>query len=135
LARKILFLLFVFCLLFSVASAVKYDDIEVFDMATGKMIQKVENTRQRQYEIHMLINSIDGMYTKAKLDFKKGKVYKIPIQPTVHVENPWFSGLLSDVYLFQPEKEPPVLLLVGKKHKGFFMTIKRDIQPFVASLS
>lgn len=133
--RKIFSLLCLSFLLFSVARAAEYKKIEVFDVEQEQAVQKIENTRARQHEVHLLINSIDGMYSKAKLDFKKGRVFKIPIEPTVHVENQWFSGLLSNVYLFQPEKEKPILLLIDDKNKGYFMTFNKDLQPFLTSLS
>lgn len=132
---KIFSLLCLSFLLFSVARAAEYRKIEVFDVENGKVVQKIENTRQRQHEVHLLINSIDGMYTKANLDFKKGRVFRIPIEPTVHVENQWYSGLLSETYLFQPDNEKPILLLIDDNNKGYFMKFKKDLQPFINSLS
>ncbi|HBI04894.1 MAG TPA: hypothetical protein DDY49_12800 [Paenibacillaceae bacterium] len=132
---KIFSLLCLSFLLFSVARAAEYKKIEMFHVENEKVVQKIDNTRARQHEILLLINSIDGMYTKAKLDFKKGRVFRIPIEPTVHVENQWYSGLLSEVYLFQPENEKPILLLIDDNNKGHYMKFNKDLQPFIKSLS
>lgn len=132
---KIFSLLCLSFLLFSIAQAAEYKKIEVFNVENEKVVQKFDNTRERQHEILLLIDSIDGMYTKVKLDFKKGRVFKIPIEPTVHVENQWYSGLLSEVYLFQPANDQPILLLIDDNHKGYYMKFKKDIHPFLTSLS
>lgn len=132
--RKIISFLCLSFFLISVAHGAEYRKIEVFDMGQGKIVKKIENTRQIQHEVHLLINSIDGVYKGVRLDFKNGQIFKIPIEPTVYVENKWFSGLLSDAYLFQPAGEKPILLLMDEENKGHYLVFKKDLKDFLDTL-
>lgn len=132
--KKIILLLFTFFFLSQGVQAAEYRKIEVFDMGKGKVIQKIESSRQIQQQIYSLLDTIDGVYKGIRLDFKKGHIYKVPIEPVVHVENQWFSGLVTEVYLFKPETGTPVLLLIDDENKGYYLHFKKDIQSFIHTL-
>ena len=114
--------------------AAEYRKIEVFDMGKGKTIQKIESGRKIQQQVYAILDSIDGVYKGIRLDFKKGQIYKVPIEPVVHVENQWFSGLVTEVYLIKPDTGTPVLLLIDDENKGYYMHFKKDIQSFLHTL-
>lgn len=114
--------------------AAEYRKLEVFDMGQGKVIQNIESSRKIQQQVYAILDSIDGVYTGVRLDFKKGRIYKIPIEPTVHIENQWYSGLVTEAYLFMPESDKPFLLLIDDENKGYYVHFKKDPQFFLATL-
>lgn len=115
-----------------ISEAKNLTEIEVFDTSKGKVVKTIPNTDQIQKEVRFCIESIHELSPRVDLNFKTGMIYKIPIEPSMQVENQLFHSLVSEVYLIiQNEPERPLLLLFDDENKIFLTHFKYEIRPFL----
>ncbi|SDJ85963.1 hypothetical protein SAMN04487909_13054 [Aneurinibacillus migulanus] len=115
-----------------ISEAKSLTEVEVFDVSKRKVVKTIPNTDQIQKEVRLCIKSIHELSPRADLNFKTGMIYKIPIEPSMQVENQLFHSLVNEVYLIiQNEPERPLLLLFDDENKIFLTHFKYEIRPFL----
>lgn len=107
-------------------------DVEFFDIKQGKVVKAKPVEPWTRKEAEQWLGTIDGPVTKAVIDPKGGLVWKVPLQPAVRVDNPWFQGSVDTVFVFLEKPDgKPFLLIFSPNGQPLLFSFKHDIAPFV----
>ncbi|WP_342578442.1 hypothetical protein [Psychrobacillus sp. FSL K6-2843] len=133
--RKILFssipILFLFNLL--IVSAQSNTEIELLDIEKNKMIT-IQTNPKIQLETKKIIKEIDNIVKKFNPIPDKGYIVKIPLSPSLRLENKWVNTLIDEVIIIIPENEKPYLLIFDDEKKPHFFTIKPEMDTLLKTL-
>lgn len=133
--RKILFssipILFLFNLL--TVSAQGITEIELLDIEKNKIITTPTNPKI-QLETKKIIKEIDNIVKKFNPIPDKGYIVKIPLTPSLRLENKWVNTLIDEVIIIIPENEKPYLLIFDDEKKPHFFTFKTEIDTLLKTL-
>jgi hypothetical protein len=110
--------------------------IEVFDIDLGKVTKTTSSSKQIQEEVLVWLKSINGIDGKVKFEPPPhGMVIKIPLSPSVKIENDWFNDVISEVYLIYSKNEKARLLLFTRENKVMLVYFDADPSPFLKWIS
>ncbi|TQR15270.1 hypothetical protein [Psychrobacillus vulpis] len=133
--RKILFssipLLFLFNLF--IVSAQSITNIEILDIEEN-MIITIPTNPKIQLEATKIIKEIDSVVKKLNPIPDKGYMFKIPLTPSLRLENKWVNALIGEVIIIIPEDEKPYLLIFDDENKPYFFTFKTEIDTLLKTL-
>ena len=133
--RKILFssipILFLFNL-FTV-SAQTVTNIEFLDIEKKKIIT-IPTNQKIQLEAKKIIKEIDNVAVQFNPIPDKGYLVKIPLTPSLRLENKWMNALIDEVIIIIPEDEKPYLLIFDDENKPYFFTFKTEIDALLKTL-
>ncbi|HEY4554070.1 MAG TPA: hypothetical protein VIG80_12840 [Bacillaceae bacterium] len=96
--------------------------IEVFDIQKGMVVKRQELNPSVQKEAENYIKGITGVYTKVQPIPRKGFMVKIPLEPSVRIENEWLHDLVDEVIVIFPADESPYLMLYDNENRLHFFT-------------
>ena len=109
-------------------------DIELLDIEKNKIITIPTNPKI-QVEAKKIINEIDNVVIKLDPFPDKGYMLKIPLTPSLRLENQWVNALIGEVIIILPEGEKPYLLLFDDENKPYFFTFKTEIDSLLKTLN
>jgi len=80
------------------------------------------------------MKEIDGVVKKFKPIPDKGYVVKIPLAPSIQLENNWVYALIDEVIIIIPKNEKPYLLVFDDENKPYFLTFETRIDTLLKTL-
>lgn len=133
----------VFCLLlpYSIgASANALDEgaaqrqVQAFDVAAGKVIKSVPNSKEYQKFAKTWLSSVTGLAPQLTSDDKCGYVFRIPLDEPTTVKAGATTINTSDVFLFYCPGKPQLLLVFDENRKPYLLQFTADIKPFLKAI-
>ncbi|RLL43667.1 hypothetical protein D8M04_12140 [Oceanobacillus piezotolerans] len=124
----LIFILFILCI--PVTAFAKPSQIEVFDIEKGEVTKKVEMNPSIQAEVEMFLENINEAYHKFDPIPKEGKLIRVPLQPSVTVENEWVHTLIDEVIIISPKSGEPHLMLFDDENNIHFFNFKYEGESF-----
>jgi len=109
--RKILLLSISIFLLFNlfIVSAKSSTSIELFDIEKNEVIKVIPTNPEIQLEVEKIINEVDNIVKKLKPIPDKGYMIKIPLEPSLLLENQWVYARIDEVIIINPQVEKPIV--------------------------
>ncbi|MBP2242172.1 hypothetical protein J2Z40_002745 [Cytobacillus eiseniae] len=109
--------------------------VELLDIEKNKVIKTSPTNPNIQSEAEKIINAIDNIVKKFNPIPAKGYMIKIPLEPSILVENKWLNALIDEAIIIIPEGEEPYLLLFDDENNPSFLTFKGEIVPLLNALN
>jgi len=134
--RKVLLSLIPIFFLFNlfIVSAQSITDIELLDIEKNKIIKTAQTNPKIQLEAGKIIKEIDNVVKKLNPIPDKGYMVKIPLGPSLPLENKWVNALVDEVIIIIPEDEKPYLLIFDDENKPYFFTFETKIDTLLNTL-
>lgn len=135
---KLLIILFLFFWSFVPAAHAAHvthlSNIEIFDVKNERVIKLVANSQEIQGEIQQCLKAINGITKRLSPITKDSKIIKIPIQPSIMVNNQWMNTLIDEVKLILPTNAPPLLMLFDDENRPYFLEFDYDVKTLLAKM-
>jgi hypothetical protein len=109
-------------------------DVQVFDIAQGKIVKRVKNSPKIREEVKKSLQSIHELEVKFRVEPKDGVVLRIPMEPSVHVDNQWFHDNANEVFIIVPRSEKPLMLLFTNDKKPIILKFKHPVQTLLKEM-
>lgn len=117
-----------------IVNAQSITNIEVFDIEKSKIIKTPPTNPKIQLEAENIINEIDNVVKKINPIPDKGYMIKIPLEPSLRLENKWVYAMIDEVIIIIPEDEKPYLLIFDDENKSYFFTFEAKIDTLLNTL-
>lgn len=91
--------------------------VEIFEIETEQVVKTVPNTACIQREVEKYIDSIYDTFKGINPVPETGFMVKIPLDPTITIDNEWLQSELDTVIIIQPENEDPYLLTFDEDNR------------------
>jgi hypothetical protein len=135
---KLMIILFLFFWSFvpaaHAAHATHLSNIEIFDVKNERVIKLVANSKEIQGEIQQCLKAVKGITKRLIPITKDSKIIKIPIQPSIMVNNQWMNTLIDEVKLILPTNAPPLLMLFDDENRPYFFEFDYDVRTLLAKM-
>lgn len=118
-----------------IVNAQSITNIELFDIEKNEIIKTTKPNRKIQLEVEKIIEEIDDIVRKLKPIPDKGYMIRIPLKPSIQLENQWVYALIDEVIIIIPEDEEPYLLIFDDENKTHFFTSEAKIDTLLNTLS
>jgi hypothetical protein len=119
--RKIMFLLFSVVFLYSPSTnAQGIKNVEFFDIQKDSVTQIVPTSAVFQKAAEDYLKGINGIYVKVKPIPSQGYMVKIPLEPSVQINNEWINELVDEVIIIFTKEEPPYLMVFDDENNPHF---------------
>ncbi|CAH1196006.1 hypothetical protein PAECIP111893_00793 [Paenibacillus plantiphilus] len=109
--------------------------VQAFDVAAGKVVKTVPNSKQYQDYARSWLASVTGLSPQVEANEKCGYVYRIPLTETASVKTTGLNVQVTDVFLFYCPNKPALLLIFDENRKPYLLQFKADIQPFLKTIA
>jgi hypothetical protein len=116
------------------AYATHLSKIEIFDVRNERVIKLVANSQEIQGEIQQCLKTIKGITKRLSPITKDSKIIKIPIQPSIMVNNQWMNTLIDEVKLILPTSGPPLIMLFDDENRPYFLEFDYDVKTLLAKM-
>jgi hypothetical protein len=123
------FMIFVIVLLSSInIHAQTYNDVEIFDITQGKVVKVVKSNSAFQKEAVTYLENINGVYPKFNPIPEKGHAIRVPLTPSVKIQNNWTNTLVHEVIIMFPDEQGshPFLMFFEDDDKLMCFEFKGD---------
>jgi hypothetical protein len=118
----------------SSVQAAQPKDVQVFDIAQGKIMKRVNNSAEIRKEVEKSLQSIHELVVKFRVEPKDGVVLRIPMEPSVKVDNQWFHDSVDEVFIIIPRSEKPFMLLFNADKKPIILKFKHPVQQLLKEM-
>jgi hypothetical protein len=118
----------------SPVQAAEPKDVQVFDIAQGKIMKRVKNSPEIREEVENSLQSIHELVVKFRVEPKDGVVLRIPMEPSVKVDNQWFHDSVNEVFIIVPRSEKPFMLLFTADKKSIILKFKHPVQQLLKEM-
>ena len=116
-----------------------YKSIEIFDVNKGAVIKKVQTNPSVQKEVEAYLKGITGMYVKVKAFPEKGYIIRVPLEPSLEIENHWLNDYgikaVDEVFILFPVNAKPYLLVLNEKKRPLFYNFEGNTDVLLESLN
>lgn len=133
-AKIMLIVFLASCLFFSSTQATNFSNIEVFDLKKEQVIEIIANSEIIQGEIKKCLKTNTGITKRFNPIPKEGKIIKIPVEPSVTLNNQWINTLVDEVKLILPTDETPLLMIFDDENKPYFLEFEHDITKLLSEI-
>ncbi|WP_209124714.1 hypothetical protein [Alkalihalobacillus sp. BA299] len=133
--RKIILCLLMMITISTVSFAHEYKEIEIFNIEKDQVIKKIPMQAREYQEVEKIIEGINNIQKKFNPLPTKGIMIKVPLEPSIKVENQWFNDLVDQVIFILPEDEDPYLLLFTDENTPIFLTFKGNMDTFLSKIN
>lgn len=113
---------------------VSMGDVLVFDVAQGKVVKKQDSTEELQQELMKCLQSINGVAMRLNIEPQDGIVLKFTAS-SIDIENKWYEGQASEVFIFIPTKDDPYLMIFTSDNQPLLFHFKHDVSNLVKQLN
>jgi hypothetical protein len=130
--RQFLWLIFCLLLIFSCpvySNAAPAKNVEIFNVSKREVTDTLAPNEKIQKEAEKMIKQITGVYKTLDPLPKTGYMVKIPLEPSVPVNNQWVHGYLDEVIVIIPDKHSSHILVFDDENNPHFLTYKNEQQP------
>lgn len=133
-AKIMLIVFLIFGLFLTSAQANNLSNIEVFDVKKQQVIEIIANSEMIQGETKKCLKTINGITKRFKPIPQEGEIIKIPVEPSVMVNNQWINSLVDEVKLILPTNETSLLMIFDDENKPYFLEFKHDIKLLLSEI-
>lgn len=128
-SKKILVIIFLFIMLLhsTVASAVGFKYVQIFDPKQDKVVKVVQVNDEIHNMVVSLINNVDGLYAKSKPLTDDGYAIRVPIYPAVRVQGKCLNALVDNVFIIIPQHDEPFFMIFEDDHKLLCFPFKGNV--------
>lgn len=110
------------------------NEIEIFDIQKGKVIQSVPSNLEIEKQVELLLNSITDIYRAFEPIPHKGYMVKIPLDKAIPLKNDYFDDLVNEVILIFPEYENPHMMVVNDENRPYFFSFTKSVDQILTML-
>ncbi|RKD22852.1 hypothetical protein BEP19_11460 [Ammoniphilus oxalaticus] len=114
--------------LVSYVEAAERLNIEVFDVETKQVTNTTANSEIVQKELGNSLTKITGLTKEFDPIPTKGQMIKIPLEPSVTVNNEWVTTFINELILILPTGSKPLLMIFDDENKPYFFEFDYDLQ-------
>ncbi|MDF2714406.1 MAG: hypothetical protein K0R28_1331 [Paenibacillus sp.] len=110
--------------------------VQLFDVVRGQVIRSLPNSPVFRRAGESWIASIRGAWGGFRLDPTSGYVLKVPLEPPLNVNNGWYRGEVTELYVMWDPATPhdTRLMLLGRGGSPRMFTIGAEAGAFVEQL-
>ena len=122
--KKSLIILVIVFLASTSVSAESSLNIEIFDINKGGVVMRVPTNSFVQEEAKNNLQGITNVYGKFKPIPKEGYMIRIPLEPSIQLQNQWINQAVDQVIILFPVDEKPFLLVLDDGGKPIFFSFE-----------
>ncbi|QVY62230.1 hypothetical protein [Cytobacillus gottheilii] len=123
------------CILFAIAIPINTNaaspakNVEIYNVDKREVTSTITPNAKIQNQAEKMIKQITGVYKKLDPLPKTGYMVKIPLQPSVSVNNQWLNGYIDELIIIIPDEQSSHILVFDDENNPHFFTCKNDQQP------
>ncbi|MCB2293418.1 hypothetical protein LGK95_07770 [Clostridium algoriphilum] len=127
--KKILAIIVLFIILLhpTVIFAEGFKDVEIFDPKQEKVVKVVKLNPKINNMVTEWIKNVDAIYGKSNPLTDDGYAVRVPLYPSVTVQNKNLNTVVNDVYIIVPKHETPFLMIFDNENRLLCYPFKGDI--------
>lgn len=132
------FIILIIVLLSSInIHAQSYNDVEIFDITQGKVVKVVKSNPAVQKEALTYLENINGVYVKFNPIPEKGYAIRVPLTPSVKIQNSWTNTQVHEVIIMFPDEQGalPFLMFFEDDNKLMCFVFKGDTRTLLKLLN
>ncbi|MFC3882284.1 hypothetical protein ACFOU2_01565 [Bacillus songklensis] len=133
--NKLAVFLFIMLLFTPHVMAQNNKNVEVLNIEHNRVIKTVASNPAIQKEGEKYLNRITDIYRKFRVIPNEGYMIKIPLEPSVAIQNQWMNDLVNEVIIIVGEQEEPYLMVFDDENNPRFFTFKGDIDVLLKALN
>jgi hypothetical protein len=134
--KKIMIILFSVVFLYSPSNnAQGIKNVELFDIQKDTVTQVVPSNTFFQKAAKEYLNGINGIFVKVKPIPNQGYMLKIPLEPSVQINNEWINDLVDEVIIIFTKDETPYLMVFDDENNPHFFHFKGNTNKLVKTFN
>jgi hypothetical protein len=134
--RKIIIILLSVVFLYSPSNnAQGIKNIELFDIQKDMVTQVVPSNTFFQKAAKDYLNGINGIYVKVKPIPNQGYMIKIPLEPSIQINNEWINELVDEVIIILTKDEAPYLMVFDDENNPHFFHFQGNTDKLVKTFN
>lgn len=133
--KKLIVVLVIILLHSSSIYADEFKKIEIFDSSKNEVIRQVKLSGKIQELIVTYLNELDGVYAKNNPIPDDCIAIKIPLDPTVKIQNKWLNASVDEVIIIVPKNEQSFLIAFDDKDNVICFPFKENIDVLLKNLN
>lgn len=134
--KKIMIILFSIVFLYSPSNnAQGIKNVELFDIQKDTVTQVVPSNTFFQKAAKDYLNGINGIFVKVKPIPNQGYMIKIPLEPSVQINNEWITELVDEVIIIFTKDETPYLMVFDDENNPHFFHFKGNTNKLVKTFN
>lgn len=110
-------------------------NVEFFDIQKDTVTQIVPTSAVLQKAAEDYLNGINGIYVKVKPIPNQGYMVKIPLEPSVQINNQWINELVDEVIIIFTKNEPPYLMVFDDENNPHFFHFQGNTEIIVQTFN
>jgi hypothetical protein len=110
-------------------------NVELFDIQKDSVTQIVPTNAEFQKAAEDYLNGINGIYVKVKPIPNQGYMVKIPLEPSIQINNEWISELFDEVIIIFTKEEPPYLMVFDDENNPRFFHFQGNTELLVKTFN
>ena len=104
--------------------AQSYNNVEIFHITQGKIVKLVKSNSAVQKETVNYLENIKGVYPKFNPIPEKGYAIRVPLTPSVQIQNSWTNTLVHEVIIMFPDEQDSLPFLMFFEDDGKLMCFR-----------
>ncbi|SHH66255.1 hypothetical protein SAMN02745207_01888 [Clostridium grantii DSM 8605] len=100
-----------------VISAKGFKYVEIFDPKQEKVVKVVQLNSEINDMVSSWVKNVDSLYGIVDPITDDGYALRIPLDPPINVETKCLKGLINEVFILIPEKQPPFFMVFENESK------------------
>ena len=128
-SKKILVVMFLFTILLhaTVASAIGFNYVQIFDPKQDKVVKVVQVNDEIYNMVVRSIRNVDVLYVKINPLTDDGYAVRVPMNPAVRVQGKCLNALIDNVFIIIPQHNIPFFMIYEDHKKLFCFPFKGDV--------
>jgi hypothetical protein len=95
-------------------------NVELYDIQKDSVTQIVPTNAEFQKAAEDYLKGINGIYVKVKPIPNQGYMVKIPLEPSIQINNEWITEPFDEVIIIFTKEEPPYLMVFDDENNPHF---------------
>ncbi|RDU37864.1 hypothetical protein DRW41_08590 [Neobacillus piezotolerans] len=124
--KKVIVCIFLMGFLSIHTLAQTHRQIEIFDIAKGKVVMTSQPNPKVNLEVGKYLAGISSVYPKLNPVPREGFMIKVPLEPSVRVKTQLFTGPVEEVIIIFPAYENPHLMFFDDRGRALVFNFKGD---------
>ncbi|MBU3097943.1 MULTISPECIES: hypothetical protein [Clostridium] len=128
-SKKILIIMSLFIMLLhsTVASAIGFKYVQIFDPKQDKVVKVVQLNDEIHNMVVSSIKDVDSLYAKNNPLTDDGYAIRVPIYPAVMVQGKCLNALVDNVFIIIPQHDAPFFMIFEDDNKLLCFPFKGNV--------
>ncbi|MCB2353291.1 hypothetical protein [Clostridium estertheticum] len=128
-SKKILIVMSLFVMLLhsTVASAIGFKYVQIFDPKQDKVVKVVQLNDKIHNMVVSSIKDVDSLYAKNNPLTDDGYAIRVPIYPAVKVQGKCLNALVDNVFIIIPQHDAPFFMIFEDDNKLLCFPFKGNV--------